>query len=215
MSFEYDTYLNEHRNNVRHAASFMIQNIPLDELSKLLPEFNVREFKHNLLNHDESKYGVAEYAAYDEYFYRDGKNTPEGRKRFDYAWLHHIRNNPHHWQYWVLQEDDGTGQNCKALDMPDTYIFEMICDWWSFSWSQYLKRISANDSEARLGLNEIFTWYDEHKDIMILSESTRKKVESLLQLIREAIDQYFNIRSIEDLYDATFYDIFTDRKSVV
>ena len=37
---------------------------------------------------------------------------------FDSAWLLHQKRNAHHWQYWVLLEDEG---NTKALEMDDKY----------------------------------------------------------------------------------------------
>ena len=59
--------------------------------------------------------------------------------------------------------------------MPYNYIIEMICDWWAFSWN------SGN-------LNEIFDWYDEHKDYMKLSEKTHKMVEDILSKIKDKLD---------------------------
>ena len=55
----------------------------------------------------------------------------EVEDRFDAAWLHHQHNNPHHWQHWLLREDDG---GTKALEMDHLYVVEMVCDHWAFSW---------------------------------------------------------------------------------
>ena len=60
--------------------------------------------------------------------------------------------------------------------MPYNYIIEMICDWWAFSWN------SGN-------LNEIFDWYDEHKNYMKLSDATRKTVENILSKIKEKLEE--------------------------
>ena len=124
-------------------------------------------------HHDVSKYGTAEYPAYDAYFYGKEK-TPEVKKDFNYAWLHHIHHNPHHWQYWVLINDEA-GEGMVALDMPHNYIIEMVCDWWSFSWK------TGN-------LFEIFSWYDAHKH-MKLSDKTRETVEDILAKIREKLEE--------------------------
>jgi hypothetical protein len=108
-----------------------------------------------------------------EYFYGD-----KDEDKFNQAWLHHIHNNEHHWQYWVLIMDDGdTGEKGKvvALEMPKVYVWEMVADWWSFSW--------------RSGkLTEIFDWYDSHKGGIILHENTRKLVEDILAEIRELVE---------------------------
>ena len=60
--------------------------------------------------------------------------------------------------------------------MPDEYIIEMICDWWSFSWKQ--------DK-----LDEIFAWYEEHKDHMKLSERTRDQVKEILNMIKNKLTE--------------------------
>lgn len=51
----------------------------------------------------------------------------------------------------------------------------MICDWWSFSWNKG-------------DLYEIFNWYEEHKDKMILHERTREKVEFILYKMKDKLD---------------------------
>ena len=60
--------------------------------------------------------------------------------------------------------------------MPKVYILEMIADWWSFSWK------SDN-------LEEIFDWYDKHKDKMLLHEKTRKLVEDILEAIKDNVKE--------------------------
>jgi hypothetical protein len=52
----------------------------------------------------------------------------------------------------------------------------MICDWWAFSWKKG-------------DLTEIFNWYDEHKDYMKLSSSTRKIVEETLKDIKAKLEE--------------------------
>ena len=94
---------------------------------------------------------------------------------FRYAWLYHIHRNPHHWQYWVLINDD-PDEGEIILDMPYNYIIEMICDWWAFSWSKG-------------NLNEIFDWYDKHKDYMKLSDATHKTVEDILSKIKKKLEE--------------------------
>ena len=74
--------------------------------------------------HDESKSSAEEYGPYVDYFY--GARDSETDKRFNRAWLHHIHRNPHHWQHWVLLQDDGSEE---CLDMPYWYIVEMVADW--------------------------------------------------------------------------------------
>lgn len=160
MSVEYNNYIIEHVDNVKKAYNWLKdRNIILEEYSFII------DF------HDLSKFSSEEYDAYDNYFY--GRKTEKVKKEFNYAWLHHIHNNPHHWQHWVLiNDEDGT----HALEMPKEYVVEMISDWWAFSHK------SGN-------LYEIFDWYNNHKKNMILHENTRKLVEDILNKIKTELDK--------------------------
>lgn len=170
MSFAYDQYLAEHIGNVNKGLHWMLDNLGFKEER---PELEVALVN---FDHDESKYSVEEYDAYDKYFY-GGNRSYKVVQEFNYAWLHHIHNNPHHWQYWVLLEDDPeSGLPYKALEIPIHVIFEMIADWWSFSWK------SGN-------LFEIFNWYADHKDKQIINANSRRIIESILQQIRDILDR--------------------------
>lgn len=82
-----------------------------------------------------------------------------------------MHKNKHHWQHWVLINDDGI----KALDMDLYSIIEMVSDWLSFA-------VKKND------IYEFLKWYDAHKDKMILSEKTRKLVELIVHKIQNLAD---------------------------
>lgn len=164
MSYAYDQYLAEHIGNVNKGLHWMLDNLGLKEEKTALEEAMVS------FNHDESKYSTEEYDAYDRYFY-GGNRSYKVVQEFNYAWLHHIHQNPHHWQYWVLLEDDPeSGMPYKALEIPVPYIFEMIADWWSFSWK------SGN-------LFEIFNWYADHRPKQIINPKSREIVEYILERI--------------------------------
>lgn len=163
MSELYDEYLVNHIGAVKKAYSWLIENF--EDIR------NEMEDKRFIIEqHDNSKYCQDEYEAYDRYFY--GSRSYKVVRDFDYAWLHHIHSNPHHWQYWVLINDDKPEE---ILEMPYNYVMEMICDWWSFSWN------NGN-------LYEIFDWYEKHKS-MKLHEKTRKLVENTLERIKEKLDE--------------------------
>ena len=144
MSQKYDEYILQHKSFVREAFDWLCKNTPelfLDEEQRAKVEYQI------VNAHDQSKYSKEEYDAYDNYFY--GNRSYEVVRVFNVAWLHHIHNNPHHWQYWILNNDN-PDEGMILLDMPDEYILEMICDWWSFSWTKG-------------DLYEIFNWYNERK----------------------------------------------------
>lgn len=173
MSREYDSYLREHAKNVA-LGFYWIQTY----LPELIKKDEVAWTKYDYewaiaMAHDATKKEPSEYKAYDDYFYGN-KQDPEVIKAFNYAWLHHIHWNQHHWQHWVLHHDNAV-EGVEALDMPYPYILEMICDWWSFSWqNQDFKSITR--------------WYDDNKDHIILSPKTRETVEEILSKIMNKVD---------------------------
>ena len=173
MSKQYDEYLNNHRGNVAKGYEWIEKNLP-----NLINEILDKGFEslgyQICIAHDHSKDEQDEYEAYDAYFY-GGNRSFKVVQEFKIAWLKHIHRNPHHWQYWILHNDE-PGEGMTVLDMPDNYILEMICDWWAFSWAK-------ND------LYEIFGWYDQRKDYMKLSPKTRKRVESILEMIKTKLDE--------------------------
>lgn len=121
------------------------------------------------LVHDLSKFLPDEMIPYANYFYggdkREGRfYTPsQGTSEFNYAWLKHQHRNPHHWQYWVLQEDGG---NKFPMEMPVKYIKEMVADWKGAGRAQ--------------GFNDTLSWYVTNRDKMILGNETRTLVEWML-----------------------------------
>lgn len=162
---KYSDYIFEHTQNVRKA---------FDAFKSLLGDIFTKEdyekAEKNIIMHDSSKYSEQEWSQYVDYFY--SKRTDEVKKSFQYAWLHHIHHNPHHWQHWVLHEDS----RYKVLDMSKEHVIEMICDWWSFGFKQ--------DKPT-----EIFEWYEQHKQGILLSKKTRKLVERCLTIIKKSIEQ--------------------------
>lgn len=121
-----------------------------------------------LLIHDASKFGPAEWSAYVGTFY-----APDGSKRytpgmaFDLAWNHHQKANPHHWQHWVLVTDQDEPRY-RGLPMPERYVREMVADW-------------AGAGRAISGRWEVRQWYAKTRGTIILHDDTRAQVEQLLK----------------------------------
>lgn len=172
MSFQYDQYLQQHRANVKRGYEWLCENLPGITDSTLTAGWNT-EFAH-----DQSKDEKDEYDAYDAYFYGNNRSY-EVVENYKRAWLRHLHRNPHHWQYWILINDDPK-EGEIVLEMPYDYIIEMICDWWAFSW-------------ASGKLYEIFDWYEEHSKYMKLATETRETVEYILNAIKEKLDELSQI----------------------
>jgi hypothetical protein len=132
------------------------------------------------LLHDLSKFSPSEWFPYVDYFYGNypvfkelpagiksqyfGKTQEDVERYFDIAWLNHQNLNKHHWQWWILQEDDG---GTKALEMPEVYRKEMLADW-------------RGAGKAINGFDDTYNWYLNNKDKMILHDNTREWIEEML-----------------------------------
>lgn len=99
MSFQYDQYLAQHRSNVKRGYEWLCENLP-DVIKDAVNAGWQTGFVH-----DQSKDEPDEYNAYDAYFYGNNRSFKVVQD-YQRAWLLHIHRNPHHWQHWVLINDD-------------------------------------------------------------------------------------------------------------
>lgn len=167
MSQKYDKYLENHRQDVKKAYQW---------IAAYIPELTDVEATRNIEFHDMSKNTPDEYKPYDDYFY--GEQTPAVIEAFNRAWLMHIHRNPHHWQHWVLINDEPK-EGTILIEMPYPYIIEMVCDWWAFSW-------------IKGDLSEMFSWYKDHEAYIKLHNNTRSIVEEILEMIRTKLTEVEN-----------------------
>ena len=127
--------------------------------------------------HDWRKFRPSEWFPYVRSFY-----NPDGSKRvvrdetgyydpakisaeFDYAWLSHQHNNKHHWQYWMLVQDEDED---KLLPMRNKYRKEMLADWRGAGRAQ--------------GEPDTKSWYLKNQHKIKLHPGTRTWVEEQLGL---------------------------------
>lgn len=153
------------------------------------------------LTHDWSKFLPSEFFPYAEFFYGRKPNCyicnhiagnqcdvnysgiGQGEQAtncedysilaFDFAWLLHQKRNRHHWQWWILPEDEG---GIKVLEMETKYRMEMICDW-------------KGASRAQGHGGSIAEWWDKNNHKMFLHPETRKIIERyVIELERKLED---------------------------
>ena len=182
---EYENYLTSHISNVQKGYEWLKTHLPeVISIDNYFTETAYYGELEDIINaqHDQSKYNKlpdaehyyelkCEYDAYANYFY--GEQTDEVKQAFNRAWLAHIHANPHHWQHWMLQNDE---DGLVLLDMPYVFQIEMICDWWAFSWKAE-------------NLHEIFSWYEKNKKGILLSDATRLTVETILETIKSKLEE--------------------------
>jgi hypothetical protein len=128
-------------------------------------------FKHRLfiegIIHDISKFLPDEFFPYMNYFYGAVK-TPEEKdktkKKFNVAWLKHQHRNKHHWQYWILKNDQ---KGWEAIEIPERNLQELVCDW-------------VGAGKAIHGKNDVIKWYEENSRNFIIESDSLEYLKSIL-----------------------------------
>lgn len=144
------------------------------------------------LTHDLSKFRPSEWFPYVETFYGTAKRNchdcvrsmgnlcgvngsgivfgwvaaPQckdfSHNQYALAWLKHQHRNPHHWQYWILTQDE---DKPVILEMPMRYRKEMLADWRGAGKAQGF----GDNTKA---------WYETHKHDIVLGLFTREWIEN-------------------------------------
>lgn len=76
--------------------------------------------------HDMSAFSPKEFFEYAHaMFTSDGRFSFEPNDAFDYAFLLHTKHNKHHWQYWVILDENN---DPYPLEMDYEYVLEYVVD---------------------------------------------------------------------------------------
>ena len=122
--------------------------------------------------HDMSKFRPSEWGPYLKTFYDEaGESQYYEHEDFKMAWMKHQHRNSHHWQHYILRQDDG---ELIVLEMPRHCVTEMICDW-----------IGAG--RAITGENNLREWYLDNEDRILLHPSTRSLVSYYVYDLADAV----------------------------
>lgn len=183
MSREYNKYLFKHKVFVC-VGYYFLENL-YSPNSSGRTKFHRDLSIERLFQHDKSKTSMAEYGPYDEYFYSKDELDEEAIAKYKYAWNNHIHENPHHWQYWVLINDD---DGVKALPMPRRYILELLCDWMSFDINYIQPDFTSIEPYGTFKLNahKLKEYWTDHESTMILHPSTRSSIKYMINKLVKA-----------------------------
>jgi hypothetical protein len=126
------------------------------------------------IKHDWTKLLPSEWFAYAAYDFSKGLPKTTGYNHqfnpsemaFNVAMNHHHKRNPHHWEYWVLVNKDGS---TYAIPMPDKCVKEMIADWRGAGKAQ--------------GRPDTPAWYKANRDKMVLHPDTRVQVDRYMGFV--------------------------------
>lgn len=99
-----------HKIAVFKAGLEILENSKIKLLLDVTSNSRLRyEFKKNLWSHDMSKLSALETIAYSSYNFKNKtKNSVSTKTYFAKAVNHHYNNNPHHPEYWIMTNKDGS-----------------------------------------------------------------------------------------------------------
>ena len=159
--------------------------------------------------HDLSKFSYIEFSESVKYYTGDKSPIDNCKADIGYslAWQHHKGRNPHHYEYWMDNFDQGT----TAIRMPYKYAVEMLCDSLAagqtyasntnttFSYTAELKYfINKFDNGCAMHPDNqkfIYLVIRNLKNIDNIRISDKKKMKFILK------DKFFNKEILKDLYD--------------
>ena len=147
----YFQYIEEHINNVINVWNMVIG---------LYPNFKT----YDIIQHDKSKYSDKEFDGYRQYFYpKPGQE--KDINYFNFAWNHHQKTNPHHWEFWLLIKITDGVQTLTPIEIPQLRLIEMLCDWTAMSIK--FKNLPSE-------------WYNKNKNNMLIHPNSQKWLEDQL-----------------------------------
>lgn len=118
-----------------------------------------------LIIHDYSKFSRAEWTPYVNRFF-GGRAGVEDKsldpREFHLAWLHHLHNNPHHWEYWIVPNHSE-----DPLPIPTHFIREMVADW-------------LGAGRGITGSWDLTEWYEKNKDRQILHDQVKLQLSLIM-----------------------------------
>ena len=166
----YLEYLENHINNA-YKALIILENLNINFINE-----NKDILEKLVKEHDKIKYTIDEYPIYRRHFFKV-KGEVKIPNEFNIAVTHHYKNNKHHWQYWI--------SNNELIPNIDEYEYklhtiERIVDWMSSS--KY-----ENDS--------VLNYWNKHKDKMIMPKYAFEMIDDILnKLPIDYLDYFDNIK---------------------
>lgn len=164
----YNDYLDGHTGNVAEALE-LLHSLNIEYVNN-----NYDKLKEICSVHDKSKYEEPEYTPYRKHYYPITEDEKLETEAYDNANLHHVKNNKHHWNYWL---NDETGE----LEIPDEeeyklYCVERCCDWLAMA------------GQRNQVLNE---WYNANKQYIQMPDYGWEICDEIMSKVPEHYDFSF------------------------
>ena len=148
--------------------------------------------------HDMSKFSPTEF--WESVKYYSGTRSPidacKEDKGISMAWMHHKGRNPHHYEYYVDNMDNGG----EARKMPYKYAVELICDYLGAG-RAYMGKDFSYQAEYEW-------WRSKRRKPMLIHPATKKFIEIVLaslsdaEMYNQSIGQLLDSRKLKEIYDS-------------
>lgn len=139
--------------------------------------------------HDLSKFSFTEF--WESIHYYSGQESPinvcKRKNGYSKAWFHHRGRNPHHYEMWIDNFDNGG----ITLEMPKKYVFEMICD--------YIGAARAYMGDDFHWWREL-EWWNHKKEKAKMHEKTKELVSYVFEKVTY-FNREFSRELLEEAWD--------------
>ena len=150
--------------------------------------------------HDLSKFNPIEFFGSVKYY--SGTRSPIDACKeingYSVAWMHHKGRNPHHYEYWIDNLDNGG----VALDIPNKYKIEMLCDYLAAGYIYSNGRCTFSD--------EYEWWITKSSNPLFMHEKTK----AFFDTIFEFLNKHFGKNTLKSL-SSECWDIIMNQVEIV
>lgn len=146
--------------------------------------------------HDWSKFSPIEFFESVKYYQGTSSPIPACKKAKGYslAWQHHKGRNPHHYEYWIDNIDNGG----TPIKIPYKYVLEMIAD--------YLAAGKTYQGKSFTFKGE-YEWWKSQRQLRNMHENTK--------MFLDIVFKYLALYGFDgDLIDFASENIYTDGSSL-
>lgn len=187
---EYRQYIDTHRANVKKAYEKIVK--PYAE--KYLSPQSLEILERNIENHDEDKDIDFIFNAYRKNHFPINKKEKEvSQEEYEIAWNYHKKVNPHHWQFFLDDEDKEFVEPTITEDEKEIYelaYLEMLADWLSFSFKHAQEEKGEGDGLSVVGDSlEFKTWYNKNKDSIKIHPQMKEWLDNIIDHIIEDLEK--------------------------
>lgn len=139
--------------------------------------------------HDLSKFHPTEFFESVRYYQGTSSPIPVCKKanKISYGWQHHKGRNPHHYEYWVDNLDNGTP---TYHNIPYEYLMEMLADWFAAG-----RTYKGKDFKV---MDEVEWWREKRENPNL---AMAQPVKSFINLFMNDCEFFYGVDWVKDKHN--------------